>query len=149
MGAGVTNKSKERGTETERLVVNYLKQWWPMAERRALAGELDKGDIINVPMTVVEVKGDRQQVPSNLAKWREETVAEMLNDQHAQFCMLVVRLEGRGVERWDAWMPFRQLGIPLYGEDEWARMNLSVAVPVLQHLHSFPSLPFLKRTESK
>jgi len=41
----VSNSSKQAGTRWETEVVNYLRQWWPMVDRRPLAGRYDKGDI--------------------------------------------------------------------------------------------------------
>ena len=43
------SKSKQKGTSAETAVVNYLKDKWKIpAERRALTGALDKGDISGI-----------------------------------------------------------------------------------------------------
>jgi hypothetical protein len=43
-------RSKDKGTAAESLVVKYLQStYWPHAERRALSGGLDKGDITGTP----------------------------------------------------------------------------------------------------
>jgi hypothetical protein len=44
------SKSRAKGTSWESAIVTYLiEQGWPHAERRALAGALDKGDITGLP----------------------------------------------------------------------------------------------------
>lgn len=135
--------SKQRGTETERMVVRYLQNTWPTVERRAMQGRFDMGDVINVPHTCLEIKGDRTM---RIAAWKAETTTEAVNAR-AKFMGLIVRKERRAVHAWDIWMPLDQLGIPLYGEDAWVRMPLATGVEVLKHLieahdmHSLRSLP--------
>jgi hypothetical protein len=49
------NKSKIKGTAYETAVVRHLNDnGFPYAERRALAGNLDKGDIAGIPSVVME-----------------------------------------------------------------------------------------------
>lgn len=122
--------SKQRGTETERMVVNYLQLTWPDVERRAMQGRYDMGDVINVPYTCLEIKGDRT---NRIDTWKAETVTEAVNAK-ADFMGLIVRVERKPVKNWDIWMPLDQLGIPLYGEDAWVRMPLATGVEVLKHL---------------
>lgn len=124
--------SKQRGTETERMVVNYLQLTWPTVERRAMQGRFDMGDVINVPHACLEIKGDRT---NRLDTWKAETVTEAVNAK-AKLMGLVVRVDRKPVKNWDIWMPLDQLGIPLYGEDAWVRMPLATGVEVLKHLIS-------------
>jgi hypothetical protein len=128
----MTTKSKQRGTETETMVVKHLRPWWPEAERRILAGVNDKGDVINVPLFCLEIKGDRS---NRLSAWKEETLREMGN-AGTPYCALIVRVERKPVGQWQFWMPLEQLGIPVYGEDAWACMSLDAGMQVMEILQS-------------
>jgi Holliday junction resolvase len=74
----MTNPSKAKGTRFESEVVEYLQtQGAPHAERRALAGTLDKGDITGLgPGIVIECKAHKTMA---LAGWVDETLQEMAN----------------------------------------------------------------------
>lgn len=73
----MTNKSKAKGTAAETAVVHYLQEnGFPYAERRALAGSLDRGDVTGVPGVVIEVKSCARM---ELATWVDEAEAEALN----------------------------------------------------------------------
>ena len=51
-------RSKDIGTRAETQVVRFLAaNGWPSAERRALHGSLDQGDVTGTPGLVWEVKG--------------------------------------------------------------------------------------------
>jgi Holliday junction resolvase len=68
------NKAKVKGTAAESAVVGYLHaNGFPFAERRALAGAGDKGDIAGIPGVVIEVKNCAEQ---KLAAWLDETEVE-------------------------------------------------------------------------
>lgn len=72
------NRSKRVGTQAESAVVEYLRQQgFPYAERRALNGSADKGDVnIGDPSVVVEVKRCKTLA---LAAWMDETETERKN----------------------------------------------------------------------
>jgi len=54
------NRSKAKGTAWESAVVEYLRSnGQPYAERRALNGALDKGDITGVPGCMIECKAEK------------------------------------------------------------------------------------------
>lgn len=134
------SKSKDKGTAAEREVVRYLQQWWPAAERRALSGNKDKGDVAGIPGVVIEVKA---AVRLELAAWRRETWAEMGN-AGAAHCILVVKRPRQNVARWDAYVPNVLLPFDFDGDDEseaecWTRMDLRLAAvitqAVIQDLH--------------
>jgi Holliday junction resolvase len=73
----VTNKSKARGTAWETRLVNYLKEHgFPLAERRALSGSNDRGDVSGIVGVVIEAKN---QQTLGLAEWIDETVVEKQN----------------------------------------------------------------------
>ena len=65
---------KTKGTAAETAVVNYLiDNGFPHAERRALNGNQDRGDVAGVPGVVVEVKN---AVRVELAQWLDEAMRE-------------------------------------------------------------------------
>lgn len=136
----MSTKSKAKGTTAEREVVRYLQNWWPAAERRALSGNKDKGDVAGIPGVVVEVKAAVTQL---LPKWQRETLTEMENAS-ARRCMLVVKRPYKAVQRWDAYLPVEQLGfwpedLAPGGEIGWVRMDLVLAVLLVQELGHRPS----------
>lgn len=129
------SKSKDRGTETERMVVRYLAEnGFPKAERRALAGEFDKGDVVGIDGVCIEVKGDRS---NRISKWKNEAMTEARNAGVGMF-LLVVRVERKPVERWEVHVPWNLLDSPhlMIGgplEDwQWVRLDLRLAVPMLK-----------------
>ena len=68
--------SKARGTKWETAIARYLvDSGFPSAERRALAGNADRGDIAGVPV-VVEAKNAAR---TELAAWVDEAQAEAVN----------------------------------------------------------------------
>lgn len=74
----MANPSKRRGTAWESEVVRFLQsRGWMYAERRALRGSLDRGDIAGVPGVVIEAKNCRT---ISIAQWVDEANTETLND---------------------------------------------------------------------
>jgi Holliday junction resolvase len=129
----VSTKSKAKGTTAEREVVRYLQNWWPAAERRALSGNKDKGDVAGIPLLVVEVKAAATQL---IGPWQRETLKEMENAAAAG-CMLVVKRPYKAVGQWDAYLPIGALGFDQRQHlpeeaPEWVRMDLLVAVLTLR-----------------
>jgi len=73
----VANPSKVRGTKFESQVVEFLRtHGFPYAERRALGGANDKGDIAGVPGVVLECKSVKQ---ITLSTFVDELDVEMRN----------------------------------------------------------------------
>jgi hypothetical protein len=71
------NKSKIKGTYMETRAVNHLiARGFKYAERRALQGTNDRGDVSGIPGVVIEVKNQKQM---DLAGWIDETLAEQKN----------------------------------------------------------------------
>ncbi len=69
--------SKQKGTGWETSVVQYLRECgWPHAERRALSGAQDKGDLLGIPGLVIEAKAC---VKHALAEWLDEATIERDN----------------------------------------------------------------------
>jgi hypothetical protein len=110
------SRAKAKGTAAETMLVRYLQaNGFPLVERRALAGILDKGDVMGVPGCVVEVKsGARLCLP----EWLRETEQERVNAA-ARRGVLVVKLRGMGeakVGDWPAILPVSQLVEMIRGE---------------------------------
>jgi hypothetical protein len=73
----MTNRSKAKGTAAETAVVGYLNaNGYPLAERRALAGAADKGDIAGVTGVAIEVKNCAK---TELGAWVDEANVEARN----------------------------------------------------------------------
>jgi hypothetical protein len=89
----VTNTSKRLGTLWETAIVAFLNaSGWPYAERRALNGNQDKGDITGIPGgPVIEAKNAAR---IQLAEWTKETEAEVKN-AGAPFGALWIKRRGK------------------------------------------------------
>lgn len=70
------SQSRAKGTRWESRLVLYLTTHGFDAERRALAGSNDKGDIVGVPGVVFEAKNAKQ---IQLAAWIDEMLVEKKN----------------------------------------------------------------------
>lgn len=103
----MANPSKRKGTAAETAVVEYLKgRGWIHAERRALAGSLDKGDVAGVVGVCLEVKSCKTM---DLAGWLREVEAEQAN-AGAHVGAVVAKKRGTtNPADWYAVLTFRQL----------------------------------------
>lgn len=103
----MTNPSKQRGTAWESSCVKGLHvAGFVGAERRALAGTNDKGDITGVGgRYVFECKAARKL---ELAEWLKETETERLNAK-AEFGFTLIKLPRRREDDCPAMMPRWQL----------------------------------------
>lgn len=101
------NRAKAKGTLAERAVVGYLRaNGFPDAERRALEGANDRGDIAGLPYTVLEVKN---HAALDLAGWLNELMREIDND-NAEYGAVVAKRRGHAEpDQWYAIMPFEML----------------------------------------
>lgn len=69
--------SKQKGTRWESAIVDFLQAYgWPHAERRALNGIRDRGDITGLPGVVIEAKSTKAY---RLGEWVNEANAEAQN----------------------------------------------------------------------
>lgn len=85
--------SKKKGTAAETAIVNYLRSaGFAQAERRALNGTADRGDIAGIPGAVIEVKNCAR---TELAAWIEEAETEARNDG-APFAAVWHKRRGKG-----------------------------------------------------
>jgi len=70
--------SKRKGTSWESMIVDYARaNGAPHAERRALNGAKDRGDIAGIVSVVIEAKNAAEM---RLAAWADETEQERIND---------------------------------------------------------------------
>jgi len=73
------SKAKRKGTAAESEVVAALQRaGFVHTERRALAGALDKGDVLGVPGWVFEVKA-HDSYGGKLPEWLAEVAQEVVN----------------------------------------------------------------------
>jgi hypothetical protein len=72
------SKSRAKGTAWESAIVDFLRERGaPHAERRALGGANDRGDIAGIPGVVIEAKSAARL---ELSAWLAEAEAERAND---------------------------------------------------------------------
>jgi hypothetical protein len=95
------SRSKQKGTAFETLVLGAFREAYPYAERRAMNGKLDKGDL-NLPgedLYIVECKAVTR---FNLPEWKREAEQEAAN---AGVRVGVVVHKRRGnANPWDQWV---------------------------------------------
>jgi len=105
----MSNPSKAKGTAAETAFVAYLRRrGWLHAERRALSGSQDKGDVAGLPGVVLEVKNCRTV---QLGAWLKEAAVEQRNAD-AVLGVVVNKPHGVGLDRvgdWHAHLTVRQL----------------------------------------
>lgn len=94
----MVNRSKQRGTAAESAVVACLQaNGFPAAERRALAGANDKGDVGGISNTVIEVKDCARQ---ELAAWLDEAAQEAVNARARIYAVWHKRKKKGDPKRW-------------------------------------------------
>ena len=95
----MVNKPKQLGTAAETAVTRHARTaGFPLAERRALAGGADLGDILLAPGAIVEVKAGKaaeQASDQKIAAWLDETERERRN-ANADVAVLVTKRPGVG-----------------------------------------------------
>ena len=108
----MVNKPKRLGTEWETDVVRYLQEHGePLAERRALVGSADRGDVAGTDY-VWECKNEAR---INLAGGIDETMQETRNAK-VSFGFLVVKRRRKSTAEAYAVMTLSQLCRLLYGD---------------------------------
>lgn len=120
----MVNKPKRMGTFAESAVAAFLiENGWPYAERRALQGLLDKGDIAGTPGLCWEVKScSRANVP--YSTYLRECEIERVNAS-AQFGITVVKTAGMGVTRIGQWLAVMYFDDLIRLDSAW---DLTIAV---------------------
>lgn len=95
------SRSKAKGTAAERGLVDALRRLgFVQAERRALSGANDKGDVTGTPGLCWESK---DAVAWKLAQWMRETETERVNAE-ADYGILVVKVPGIGNPNAEKWL---------------------------------------------
>jgi Holliday junction resolvase len=98
---------KAKGTAAESAVVGYLReQGWPHAERRALSGNVDKGDIAGVAGVCLEVKSCKT---IDLAGWLKEALLEQINAKARVGAVVAKKRGTTNPADWYAVLTFGQL----------------------------------------
>lgn len=101
----MANPSKRKGTEWESTVVTYLRDHgFPFAERRALSGNLDKGDITGVPGVMLECK---DVASITLSTFMQEVQVQKAN-AGAQVGAAIIKRRRKGVAEAYVVMPLHQ-----------------------------------------
>lgn len=114
------SKQKQKGTLAETAVTQFLKQYFPLVERRTLNGQYDKGDIAGVPNSVIEVKNQKTY---KISEWMAETEQEKQN-AGSQYGILVIKPNKVGTSKVDKW---------------WAVMSLDQIAGLLLELERLQS----------
>lgn len=151
----MTNKPKAIGTACETAVARYAQaHGFPHAERIALHGALDEGDVQLCPGVVVEVKGGKRAETASdalVAAWLAETEVERRN-RGADVAILVLKRKGKGAPNAGSWwailpgwafallVPLGYPGVACYADDyayalaplPAVRMTLADAVDLLR-----------------
>lgn len=88
----MTNRSKAKGTAAETAIVaTLIEQGWPHAERRALNGNTDKGDVSGVIGVCIEAKAEKGY---DISGWLKEVAVEKAN-AHADVGACWFKLRGK------------------------------------------------------
>ena len=108
---GAVSKAKQKGTAAETAVVTWLKgEGWIYTERRALSGNLDKGDINMGAPVVIEVK-DHKTI--TLSEWMKELKVEMDNANVKVGAVFAKKRGTMDVGDWYAVMPAKVFAVLL------------------------------------
>ena len=108
------NKPKARGTAFETAVVRYARDnGFPTAERLALHGGKDIGDIRLVSGVILECKNHATYSDNDVEDWLQETERERING-NADKALLVVKRPYKSVGRAWAIHAHYRTGAPVY-----------------------------------
>lgn len=141
----MTARPKDIGTAAETAVVRYLRgAGWPHAERRALRGTQDAGDITGTPGICWEVKGGaaaKSASDNQIAEWMRQAEKERAAAA-ANHGILVVQRAGYGPARAESWWACLDIqdvaeltsgGMPFEADSFTVRMSLFDACALLRH----------------
>ncbi len=111
----MARRPKDIGTAVETAVTRFAQGYgFPNAERRALAGSLDRGDILLTAGVVAECKGGAMAERASdavIGQWLAETERERVNAR-AAVGLLVTKRPAVGHARcgqWWAWLDLRTM----------------------------------------
>lgn len=147
----MVNRSKAIGTSGETAVVRWLQNnGFPQAERRALAGTQDLGDVVGTPGVCWEIKAGKAAEASTdgaLLCWQQQTLAETAHSDSDLGVLVTKRkaVGSRNAGSWWAWLRasdvayLRAGGLdgdqaePDGAPDPWVRLTLEEAALLLRH----------------
>jgi Holliday junction resolvase len=129
----MSNPSKRKGTRAETKVARYLTSHGLRAERRALSGSNDQGDLRvyakdGTEVTIEVKSGEQTNHPTRtkMEIWKDQTLAEATNSG-CPSALVIVQYHRQLVDAL-VYLPVRQWGtwVPRCGTDHeyWARMRL-------------------------
>lgn len=116
----MSNPSKQKGTggENEAIVGKRgwpgLRRWWPKAERRALRGINDAGDVSGTPFVVEVKRAEKWPVHQWLAELEIERIAGGCNGEAAPGFVMCRRNHGK----WTFLVP-EDVMVELLNAQEW------------------------------
>lgn len=142
----MVNRSKNLGTAAETGVVRWLREnGWPSAERRALTGTNDCGDVAGTPGICWEVKAGKAAVAASnsasdaqILAWLDEADRECANAR-ADFGVLVTKRGGVPASRAGDWHAYVDM-ITLHQILGPADLTITDIGPVRMPLRSLVSL---------
>ena len=107
----MSNKAKIKGTKGETRVVKYLKSKGLDAERLALKGSKDEGDVRVITPKGKEIRievksGEQTMHPTrgHIEEWMEQTITEGKNAELP--CVLVIARHRKAVKDYDVYIPW-------------------------------------------
>lgn len=112
-GAGASRRPRDVGTDAERAVVRVLRSaGWPHAERRALRGSRDAGDITGTPGVLWEIKGGKAAATASDGQVREwhRRLTRKAVDEGADVAVLVLQRGGIGPANAGRWWAITTVG---------------------------------------
>ena len=89
----MANPSGRKGADWEQKVADYLKEAFPLAERRVKNGRYDRGDTSGVPNVCIEAKAERS---IDLPGYLDELAVEQENAD-ARFGFVFVKNRRHGI----------------------------------------------------
>ena len=89
----MANPSGRKGADWEQKVADYLKEAFPLAERRVKNGRYDRGDTSGVPNVCIEAKAERS---IDLPGYLDELEVEQANAD-ARFGFVFVKNRRHGI----------------------------------------------------
>lgn len=120
----MTNPPKQKGTWGETHAAKWFRvNGFPGADRKALKGNGDQGDLDLCPGVIAEIKNVKLTtgVPAKaqLTKWMAEAEAERAN-AGASLCPLIVKRPGtQDVGQWFAYLPMEEFVHLQARQGEW------------------------------
>ena len=121
----MANHRKHRGYRTQKVLADYLKQWWTYADT-AGAGRQGE-DILNIPTISIEVKARSDFQPLAWIKQAESNAAGKLP-------MVIMRCNGQGEDAGEYLALLQQLYIGDVTGEYLSFVKVKVIMPILAYV---------------